>query len=49
MDGLHDDDLKSYILVQQPKKLLEAELPHASNIQWQNDPLPLIQLLPKLF
>ena len=47
MDGLHDDDLKSHVLVQQPKKLLEAELPH--NIQWQNDPLPLIQLLLKLF
>ena len=49
MDGLHDDDLKSYVLLQQPKKLLEAELPHASNILWQNDPLPLIQRLIKMF
>ena len=49
MDGLHDGDLKSYVLLQQPKKLLEAELPHASNILWQNDPLPLIQLLIKMF
>ena len=49
MDGLHDDDLKSYVLLQQPKKLLEAELPHASDILWQNDPLPLIQLLIKMF
>ena len=49
MDGLHDDDLKSYVLLQQPKKLLEAELPHASNILWQNDPLPLIQLRLKMF
>lgn len=39
IDGLHDDDLRSYVLLQQPKKLLEAKLSHFSNILWQNDPL----------